>query len=155
MSSVPGCSRPASAAGGMHGSKLARWRELSCVRSSLVFGRRAGLHAAQHADKARPAVAESDVQQAVTGAAVRRLPPRAGRTPFVVHQELQKTMHELVGIIRKCRRDAEFRARSRTSRSAPAPCPGRGAPPVQPRLAHSRWTQEHAVGLAVRREGGL
>ncbi|OSY41345.1 MULTISPECIES: fumarate reductase/succinate dehydrogenase flavoprotein subunit [Pseudonocardia] len=99
MSKVPGLFAAGEVAGGMHGSNRLGGNSLSDL---LVFGRRAGLHAAQHADAGRPAVAEADVAAALERA---MLPfssaAEGGENPFVVQQELQKTMHELVGIIRK------------------------------------------------------
>ncbi|SFM76253.1 succinate dehydrogenase / fumarate reductase flavoprotein subunit [Pseudonocardia ammonioxydans] len=99
MSSVPGLFAAGEVAGGMHGSNRLGGNSLSDL---LVFGRRAGLHAAQHADRGRPAVTESDVQDAVERALLPfSTATDGGENPFMVQQELQKTMHELVGIIRK------------------------------------------------------
>ncbi|GAA1085114.1 succinate dehydrogenase / fumarate reductase flavoprotein subunit [Pseudonocardia antarctica] len=99
MSKVPGLFAAGEVAGGMHGSNRLGGNSLSDL---LVFGRRAGLHAAQHADTGRPAVAESDVAAALERAMLPFSSATAGgENPFVVQQELQKTMHELVGIIRK------------------------------------------------------
>src|SRR5439155_19209752 len=71
----------------------------------IVFGRRAGLGAAEYVDSlggVRPAVRVDDV----TNAQDRALLPfssatEGGENPFVVQLELQKTMNDLVGIIRK------------------------------------------------------
>lgn len=99
MSSVPGLFAAGEVAGGMHGSNRLGGNSLSDL---LVFGRRAGLHAAQHADRGRPAVADSDVQTALERALLPfSTATDGGENPFMVQQELQKTMHELVGIIRK------------------------------------------------------
>lgn len=99
MSRVPGLFAAGEVAGGMHGSNRLGGNSLSDL---LVFGRRAGLHAAQHADRGRPAVAEADVTAALERAMLPFSSATAGgENPFVVQQELQKTMHELVGIIRK------------------------------------------------------
>jgi succinate dehydrogenase / fumarate reductase flavoprotein subunit len=86
----------------MHGSNRLGGNSLSDL---LVFGRRAGLGAASYVDAlgdVRPALAESDLADAVK----RALLPFSsatdgGENPFVVQLELQKTMHDLVGIIRK------------------------------------------------------
>jgi len=74
-------------------------------RQGLVHGRvDVGLGAAQYVDAigTKPAIAEADH----TAAVARALLPFSsatggGENPFVVQLELQKTMHELVGIIRK------------------------------------------------------
>jgi succinate dehydrogenase / fumarate reductase, flavoprotein subunit len=102
MSKVPGLFAAGEVAGGMHGSNRLGGNSLSDL---LVFGRRAGLGAAEYVDGlagVRPAVRVEDVQAAEERAL---LPFSAatdgGENPFVVQLELQKTMHELVGIIRK------------------------------------------------------
>ncbi|MEQ3554010.1 fumarate reductase/succinate dehydrogenase flavoprotein subunit [Pseudonocardia nematodicida] len=99
MSRVPGLFAAGEVAGGMHGSNRLGGNSLSDL---LVFGRRAGLHAAQHSEGTRPAVVESDVDAALDRALLPfSTATDGGENPFVVQQELQKTMHELVGIIRK------------------------------------------------------
>jgi succinate dehydrogenase flavoprotein subunit len=102
MSIVPGLFAAGEVAGGMHGSNRLGGNSLSDL---LVFGRRAGLGAAEYVDGlggVRPAVLLDDVQSAQD----RALLPfssatEGGENPFKVQLELQKTMHELVGIIRK------------------------------------------------------
>jgi succinate dehydrogenase / fumarate reductase, flavoprotein subunit len=102
MSTVPGLFAAGEVAGGMHGSNRLGGNSLSDL---LVFGRRAGLGAAEYVDGlagVRPAVRTDDV----AAAQERALLPfssatEGGENPFVVQLELQKTMHELVGIIRK------------------------------------------------------
>src|SRR5689334_10376946 len=102
MSIVPGLFAAAEVAGGMHGSNRLGGNSLSDL---LVFGRRAGLGASEYVDglgAGRPAVLVDDVQRAQD----RALLPFSsatdgGENPFKVQLELQKTMHELVGIIRK------------------------------------------------------
>ncbi|MFD4634950.1 fumarate reductase/succinate dehydrogenase flavoprotein subunit [Streptomyces sp. NPDC058284] len=92
-------------AGGMHGSNRLGGNSLSDL---LVFGRRAGLHAARYAAglAARPPVDEVQID---TAAAEALRPfsaegPQDGATPenpYALHQELQQTMNDLVGIIRR------------------------------------------------------
>jgi succinate dehydrogenase / fumarate reductase flavoprotein subunit len=102
MSKVPGLFAAGEVAGGMHGSNRLGGNSLSDL---LVFGRRAGAGAAEYVDGlagVRPAVAVADVEAAVD----RALLPFSsstdgGENPFVVQLELQKTMNDLVGIIRK------------------------------------------------------
>ena len=89
--------------GGMHGSNRLGGNSLSDL---LVFGRRAGLGAADYvrALSDRPAVSED----AVAAAAKLALAPFDGPTngdaaenPYTLQLELQHTMNDLVGIIRK------------------------------------------------------
>jgi succinate dehydrogenase / fumarate reductase, flavoprotein subunit len=102
MSIVPGLFAAGEVAGGMHGSNRLGGNSLSDL---LVFGRRAGLGASEYIDGlagVRPAVLLADVDAAQE----RALLPFSsatdgGENPFKVQLELQKTMHELVGIIRK------------------------------------------------------
>jgi succinate dehydrogenase / fumarate reductase, flavoprotein subunit len=102
MSKVPGLFAAGEVAGGMHGSNRLGGNSLSDL---LVFGRRAGLGAAEYVDSlagVRPAVLVAEVQAAEE----RALLPfsraaQGGENPFVVQLELQKTMNDLVGIIRK------------------------------------------------------
>ena len=102
MSIVPGLFAAGEVAGGMHGSNRLGGNSLSDL---LVFGRRAGLGASEYVDGlagVRPAVLTADVEAAQD----RALLPFSsatdgGENPFKVQLELQKTMHELVGIIRK------------------------------------------------------
>ncbi|MFR9804391.1 fumarate reductase/succinate dehydrogenase flavoprotein subunit [Pseudonocardia sp. RS010] len=101
MSSVPGLFAAGECSGGMHGSNRLGGNSLSDL---LVFGRRCGLGAAEYVDAlaAQPEVRSGDVEAAIE----RALLPFSsatdgGENPFVVQLELQKTMHELVGIIRK------------------------------------------------------
>jgi succinate dehydrogenase / fumarate reductase flavoprotein subunit len=67
----------------------------------LVFGRRGGEHAASLArDSHRPQISEADVQAAAEEA-LGPFEQTGGENPYTVHQELQQTMQELVGIIRR------------------------------------------------------
>jgi succinate dehydrogenase / fumarate reductase flavoprotein subunit len=96
-------------AGGMHGSNRLGGNSLSDL---LVFGRRAGLHAAEYAAAvaARPAVDEKQID-AAAAEALRPFSaegPQPGEengkpaeNPYTLHQELQQTMNDLVGIIRR------------------------------------------------------
>ncbi|TXS56738.1 fumarate reductase/succinate dehydrogenase flavoprotein subunit [Streptomyces sp. t39] len=101
---VPGLFAAGEVAGGMHGSNRLGGNSLSDL---LVFGRRAGLHAAAHAARParRPSVDEADVAAAAAealrpfGAAADAAGPP--ENPYTLHQELQQTMNDLVGIIRR------------------------------------------------------
>ncbi|MFF3579646.1 fumarate reductase/succinate dehydrogenase flavoprotein subunit [Streptomyces mirabilis] len=107
---VPGLFAAGEVAGGMHGSNRLGGNSLSDL---LVFGRRAGLHAAGYAaDLAGDRPPVDDVQ--IDTAAAEALRPfsaegpepgtesgRPPENPYTLHQELQQTMNDLVGIIRR------------------------------------------------------
>jgi len=84
----------------MHGSNRLGGNSLSDL---LVFGRRAGLGAAAYLDSleaSRPAVRDADLA-AAQAEALEPLEREAGENPYTVHAELQQTMSDLVGIIRR------------------------------------------------------
>jgi succinate dehydrogenase / fumarate reductase flavoprotein subunit len=85
-------------AGGMHGSNRLGGNSLSDL---LVFGRRAGHYAAEHARAAKGTVA-IDARQ--VEAAVREVMApverKTGENPYEIQRDLQQLMHTLVGIIR-------------------------------------------------------
>jgi succinate dehydrogenase / fumarate reductase flavoprotein subunit len=100
MSKVPGLFAAGECSGGMHGSNRLGGNSLSDL---LVFGRRCGAGAAEYVDALtglRPAVRISDAEDA-RGRALLPFANEEGENPFVVQLELQKTMNDLVGIIRK------------------------------------------------------
>jgi succinate dehydrogenase / fumarate reductase flavoprotein subunit len=132
---VPGLFAAGEVAGGMHGSNRLGGNSLSDL---LVFGRRAGLHAAEYAaalgEGARPAAPEEQIDAAAAEALRPFSAEEAGpdddegpdgeglpaENPYTLHQELQQVMNDLVGIIRRgpemedaLRRLAGLRARSR------------------------------------------
>jgi succinate dehydrogenase / fumarate reductase, flavoprotein subunit len=99
---VPGLFAAGECSGGMHGSNRLGGNSLSDL---LVFGRRAGLGAADYvrALSSRPKVSED----AVETAAKRALAPfettngATAENPYTLQLELQQSMNDLVGIIRK------------------------------------------------------
>ncbi len=94
---VPGLFAAGEVAGGMHGSNRLGGNSLSDL---LVFGRRAGLAAAEHA-AAHPAEALREEQ--ISAAAAAALAPFArdgGENPYTIQHDLQEVMNDLVGIIR-------------------------------------------------------
>jgi succinate dehydrogenase / fumarate reductase flavoprotein subunit len=99
-SCVPGLYAAGEVSGGMHGSNRLGGNSLSDL---LVFGRRAGMGAADYVTSLngdRPEVA--DVQVAAARAeAVAPLERSGGENPYTVHAEVQQTMSDLVGIIRR------------------------------------------------------
>ncbi|MDQ0715988.1 succinate dehydrogenase / fumarate reductase flavoprotein subunit [Streptomyces luteogriseus] len=106
---VPGLYAAGEVAGGMHGSNRLGGNSLSDL---LVFGRRAGWHAAEYASGqagARPVVDDVQIDSAAAEAlrpfsAEAEIEEPAGgppENPYTLHQELQQTMNDLVGIIRR------------------------------------------------------
>ncbi|WP_433452278.1 fumarate reductase/succinate dehydrogenase flavoprotein subunit [Streptomyces sp. CA-142005] len=105
---VPGLFAAGEVAGGMHGSNRLGGNSLSDL---LVFGRRAGWHAVEYAQGVayqRPPVDDAQVNTAAAEA-LRPFSAEADRegeagppeNPYTLHQELQQTMNDLVGIIRR------------------------------------------------------
>src|SRR6478672_8698340 len=97
---VPGLFAAGEVAGGMHGSNRLGGNSLSDL---LVFGRRAGLGAAAYVESlggACPEAAPGSVQAAAK-AALAPFDREDGENPYTLHRELQQTMNDLVGIIRK------------------------------------------------------
>jgi succinate dehydrogenase / fumarate reductase flavoprotein subunit len=85
--------------GGMHGSNRLGGNSLSDL---LVFGKRAGEHAAMYVDDLvkRPKVATGDVAAAAS-TALAPLERTTGENPYTLQQDLQAVMGDLVGIIRR------------------------------------------------------
>jgi len=96
-STVPGLFAAGEAAAGLHGSNRLGGNSLSDL---LVFGRRAGLAAAEHAKRAStPSVDDSQIEQAEK----ELLTPFSNHgteSPYAVHRDLQEVMQNLVGIYR-------------------------------------------------------
>jgi succinate dehydrogenase / fumarate reductase flavoprotein subunit len=96
-STVPGLYAAGEAAAGLHGANRLGGNSLSDL---LVFGRRAGMAAAQYAKGvALPAVDNAQVE----AAAREMLEPferTDGESPYEIHRDLQETMQNLVGIFR-------------------------------------------------------
>jgi succinate dehydrogenase / fumarate reductase, flavoprotein subunit len=99
---TPGLFAVGEVSGGMHGSNRLGGNSLSDL---LVFGRRAGLYAAEYVDTLGlpPAIADADVAAAAAEALapLARGIAGAGENPYALHAELQQTMNDLVGIIRR------------------------------------------------------
>ncbi len=97
---VPGLFAAGEVSGGMHGSNRLGGNSLSDL---LVFGRRAGLGAAAYLDTlsgARPTASDAELD-AARAQALAPLERSGGENPYTVHAEVQQTMSDLVGIIRK------------------------------------------------------
>jgi succinate dehydrogenase flavoprotein subunit len=97
---VPGLFAAGEVSGGMHGSNRLGGNSLSDL---LVFGRRAGAGAVAYLDSldsARPAASDAELEKA-RAEALAPLERSGGENPYTVHAEVQQTMSDLVGIIRK------------------------------------------------------
>ncbi|SBT93229.1 succinate dehydrogenase subunit A [Streptomyces sp. DI166] len=102
---VPGLFAAGEVAGGMHGSNRLGGNSLSDL---LVFGRRAGWHAAEYSAGlagGRPVVEDAQIDAAAAEAlrpfSAESPDEAAPENPYTLHQELQQTMNDLVGIIRR------------------------------------------------------
>ncbi|HKG50082.1 MAG TPA: fumarate reductase/succinate dehydrogenase flavoprotein subunit [Actinomycetales bacterium] len=100
---VPGLFAAGEVAGGMHGSNRLGGNSLSDL---LVFGRRAGAGAAAYLEglgASLPEVREEHVEAAARAAVAPFGDETVHRTenPYALHQELQQSMNDLVGIIRR------------------------------------------------------
>jgi succinate dehydrogenase / fumarate reductase flavoprotein subunit len=97
QTTVPGLYAAGEVAAGLHGANRLGGNSLSDL---LVFGRRAGLSAAEHAGRA--AAASPDAAQIED--AVREMlaffEPAEGESPYAVHRDLADSMQDLVGIFR-------------------------------------------------------
>jgi succinate dehydrogenase / fumarate reductase, flavoprotein subunit len=97
QSTVPGLFAAGEAAAGLHGSNRLGGNSLSDL---LVFGRRAGLAAAQYAQSApAPSLDATQIEQSEK----ELLAPfsnTGAESPYAVHRDLQEVMQNLVGIFR-------------------------------------------------------
>ena len=98
QASIPGLFAAGEAAVGLHGANRLGGNSLSDL---LVFGRRAGLAAAEHAKRSEtPTIDSSHIEEAVRQmlAPFERLD---GDGPYAIHSDLQTAMQSLVGIFRQ------------------------------------------------------
>jgi succinate dehydrogenase / fumarate reductase flavoprotein subunit len=97
QSTVPGLFAAGEAAAGLHGANRLGGNSLSDL---LVFGRRAGLAAANHAKQvSSPAVDSAQLERAEKEA-LEPFQRRDSENPYAIHRDLQTTMQNLVGIFR-------------------------------------------------------
>jgi succinate dehydrogenase / fumarate reductase, flavoprotein subunit len=96
-SRVPGLFAAGEVAGGMHGSNRLGGNSLSDL---LVFGRRAGEAAVEHARATKRGIATARALADAAQAALAPFEREGGENPYAVQHDLQQTMHDLVGIIR-------------------------------------------------------
>ncbi|MGL5809590.1 MAG: fumarate reductase/succinate dehydrogenase flavoprotein subunit, partial [Nocardioides sp.] len=97
---VPGLYAAGEVSGGMHGSNRLGGNSLSDL---LVFGKRAGEHAAKYASDLgdrRPAPKEAEVKTAERYA-LSPFETDGGENPYSIQHDLQQNMNDLVGIIRE------------------------------------------------------
>ena len=98
QASVPGLFAAGEAAAGLHGANRLGGNSLSDL---LVFGRRAGLGAAEYAKRAgAPAINSSQVEEA-SRQILAPFERSSGESPYKVHSDLQAAMQSLVGIYRQ------------------------------------------------------
>jgi succinate dehydrogenase / fumarate reductase flavoprotein subunit len=98
QTTLPGLFAAGEVAAGMHGANRLGGNSLSDL---LVFGRRAGLYAAEYAKRlARMPLVEEEQVTRLEKEITEPLERREGENPYALHHELQQTMQDLVGIIR-------------------------------------------------------
>ncbi len=98
MSTLPGLFAAGEAAAGLHGANRLGGNSLSDL---LVFGRRAGLFAAEFAKQnGNAAVDEAQIEASAAGALAVFDRGAAGVNPYQIQQTLQEWMQDLVGIVR-------------------------------------------------------
>ncbi len=95
---VPGLFAAGEVAGGLHGANRLGGNSLSDL---IVFGRRAGLHAAEYVKslKGTPTMDAGQVEAAIREL-LAPLSRSGGENPYAIHADLQECMQSLVGIIR-------------------------------------------------------
>jgi succinate dehydrogenase / fumarate reductase, flavoprotein subunit len=97
-STVPGLYAAGEVAAGMHGANRLGGNSLSDL---LVFGRRAGAAAAAYASRTNArAIDDAEVEKAAR-TMLAPFEAEGGENPYALHAELQETMQDLVGIIRR------------------------------------------------------
>jgi succinate dehydrogenase / fumarate reductase flavoprotein subunit len=97
-STVPGLYAAGEVGAGLHGANRLGGNSLSDL---LVFGRRAGLHAAAYVSNVskRPRVNERELED-LAERALRPFDSAGSENPYSIQQDLQECMQDLVGIIR-------------------------------------------------------
>ncbi len=95
--SVPGLFAAGEAAAGLHGANRLGGNSLSDL---LVFGRRAGSAAAEHAKKAGPVSIDSEQIEEAEREMLGAFEHSDSESPYAIHRDLQQVMQNLVGIFR-------------------------------------------------------
>jgi succinate dehydrogenase / fumarate reductase flavoprotein subunit len=96
-SSVPGLFAAGEAAAGLHGANRLGGNSLSDL---LVFGRRAGLAAADHAKAIQAKPIDAGQIEEAAREILAPFERKEGESPYTIHRDLQETMQNLVGIFR-------------------------------------------------------
>jgi len=97
QSSVAGLFAAGEAAAGLHGANRLGGNSLSDL---LVFGRRAGLAAAEHANKISSMAIDPWQVEDAARSMLAFFERSDGESPYTIHRDLQETMQNLVGIFR-------------------------------------------------------
>ena len=103
QSAVPGLFAAGEAAGGLHGANRLGGNSLSDL---VVFGRRAGLAAAERAKKTSAPTLDVAQLEDAERQALAPFNRTGGENPYTIHHDLQEVMQSLVGIFRT---DADLR----------------------------------------------
>ncbi|HEY7184732.1 MAG TPA: succinate dehydrogenase flavoprotein subunit [Blastocatellia bacterium] len=96
-STVPGLYAAGEVAAGLHGANRLGGNSLSDL---LVFGRRAGMAAAQYAKRVAPPAVDNAQVEAAAREMLEPFERTGGESPYEIHRDLQETMQNLVGIFR-------------------------------------------------------
>ncbi len=97
QATVPGLFAAGEAAAGLHGSNRLGGNSLSDL---LVFGRRAGLAAAEHAGQVEAPMIDADQVREAEREMLAPFERADGESPYEVHRDLQEAMQKNVGIFR-------------------------------------------------------
>jgi succinate dehydrogenase / fumarate reductase flavoprotein subunit len=95
--SLAGLFAAGEAAAGLHGANRLGGNSLSDL---LVFGCRAGLAAAEHANKISTTAIDSGQIEEAAREMLAPFERKDGESPYTIHRDLQETMQNLVGIFR-------------------------------------------------------
>jgi len=97
QSTLPGLFAAGEAAAGLHGANRLGGNSLSDL---LVFGRRAGQAAAEHAKTVTNTPVDSGQVEEAAREMLIPFERKSGENPYTIHRDLQDTMQNLVGIFR-------------------------------------------------------
>jgi len=97
QATVSGLFAVGEAAAGLHGANRLGGNSLSDL---LVFGRRAGLGAAEHAKQSGPVTIDGEEVLEATREMLEPFERPAGESPYDIHRDLQEAMQNYVGIFR-------------------------------------------------------
>ena len=97
QATVPGLFAAGEAAAGLHGANRLGGNSLSDL---LVFGRRAGLAAAEHAKRSGPSKVDAQQIDEATRELLEPFGRAEGDSPYQIHRELEESMQNYVGIFR-------------------------------------------------------